>query len=323
MKSVSQTLHTVTPTVIRPLLRYYFSTAANSEALEDAFTVIRRTMTALIHHCKTADQYTPITDILLEQLSLVTSLKITEAETDMDHTGRVLNVLTVLCSVRSGSRISAKNLSTILTHLQSIPITDELHVAYLKLTVACLTAGDMALWMGAGRKVFERTWAERPKLALQITGATLELGWGGWQMIALPHVVKRSLDVLESNTEVVCVLEVLSAAQKEGKLSGVDEKWKERLRKWAIARFSKWDGSEEQVCRFTSHGYEQRLTSPGIRATIRLGPSSCNTRARSVTRRYPQAGMRSRRSTPWHGVDTWCMHVWSRSATFFGMAGES
>ena len=44
MQSVSQTLHTVTPTVIRPLLRYYFSTAANSEALEDAFTVIRRTI---------------------------------------------------------------------------------------------------------------------------------------------------------------------------------------------------------------------------------------------------------------------------------------
>ncbi|KAI0090560.1 armadillo-type protein [Irpex rosettiformis] len=246
-KSVSQTLHSITPSIIRPLLQYYFSTASNSEASEDTFTVIRRTLTALTHHCKAADQYSPITNILLEYLSRVTSSKDPDAETENDYVSRVLSILAVPCSVRSGSRIGAKNLPIILTQLQLVPMNDELHDPFLKLAVACLTAGDMGLWMGTGRKVFERAWTERPRLALQITGATLELGWGGWQMIALPHIVKRSLDLLESDKETVHVLEVLSAAQKEGKLGGLDDRWKERLQKWAISRLSKWNGAEEQV----------------------------------------------------------------------------
>jgi U3 small nucleolar RNA-associated protein 20 len=167
---------------------------------------------------------------------------------DLKRIARVMDLLTVACSVRAGSRIGIKHLATILSQLQNVPLVEDVHESFLKLSVACLIAGDMGLWMGIGRKVFERTWTERSQLALQITGGTLELGWGAWQMIALPHLIKRSLDLLEKDQSVMQVLEVLSAAQQGGKLKGVDEMWKERLRKWVFQRFRTWHGSDNQVC---------------------------------------------------------------------------
>lgn len=243
-QSVSQTLHTTTTSIMRPLLEYHFSTAAESEAFHESFTVIRRVLTALTHHCKAAEQYSPISDILQEYLALSAKSGDTEHE---DYLRRLLEVLTVPCSVRGGSRISAKHLSAILSQLLLVPLTDRLHEAYLKLSASCLTAGDMALWMGPGRKVFERAWAERPALALHLTGVLLDLGWGGWQMIALPHLVKRTLDLLEADQEVMKVLEVLNAAYRDKKLAGVDERWKARLQKWVTTRFTKWEARDSQV----------------------------------------------------------------------------
>lgn len=245
-QSVSQTLHTTTPSIIRPLLQFHLSTAPNSEASTDSFTVIRRVLTALAHHCKTAEQYSPVTDILLEYLTNVTAIEGSTSQSE-DHVGRLLEVLTVPCSVRNGSRISQKHHAVILAKLQLIPLSTDLHASHLKISTACLMAGDMALWMGPGRKIFERVWIERAGLALQLTGALLELGWGGWQMIALPHVVKRSLELLEKDDAVMKVLEMLSTAQKEGKLTAVDDRWKDRLRTWVFTRFEHWTAVEQQV----------------------------------------------------------------------------
>ena len=106
-------------------------------------------------------------------------------------------------------------------------------------------AGDMALWMGPGRKVFERAWEERPILALELTGVLSDMNWGGWRLIAQPHVSKRILVVLDTYTQQA--LETLCALQRNGRLESTDAAWRERQQAWVDARFQRWSGSDEQV----------------------------------------------------------------------------
>ncbi|KAI0820961.1 armadillo-type protein [Irpex lacteus] len=291
-KSVSQTLHTITPSVIRPLLAYHLSTAPNSEAQADSFTVIRRTFTALIHHCKSSEQFTPITDILLDHLTRSTTATTSTAnghEEAEEYVARVMEILAVVCSVRSGSRLTQAHLSSILSTLArnhqpkdaspafiAVPLTQTTHTPFLKLVVSCLTAspGDMALYMGAGRKVMERVWKERPVLGVEVCGVLGDAGWGGgrsgggwggWTVVVggAEGVLKGVLSVLEgeeSGEDVLKALELLSKAGRAGRLSsvrggsgkekgggGVSEVWKGRLGEWVKGRFGRWEGSTQQV----------------------------------------------------------------------------
>ena len=106
-------------------------------------------------------------------------------------------------------------------------------------------AGDMALWMGPGRKVFERAWEERPVLALELTGALSDMNWGGWKLIAQPHVLKRVLAALDTYTQKS--LETLCALQTKGRLESTDAAWRGQLQAWVDTRFQQWSGSNEQV----------------------------------------------------------------------------
>lgn len=267
-KSVSQTLHTTAPSLLRPLLDYHLMTASDSEAVQDSFTILRRVLTALTHHCKNAEQFLPIMEILLEHLARLTEQNSAFLDNEHERLRRLLEVLTVPCSVRSGSRLTASHISTILSQLLTLPISDTLRDAIVKLSVSCLTAGQGDL--GLGRRTLERAWKERPRVALQITGALMELGWGGWQLAALPLVVSRSMEVLEgvgSRDEEalsVQVLEVLADAYKAGKLGSIDQRWKERLSQWVQGRFAKWENTGAQVginlhAKQTCEGYRQLI----------------------------------------------------------------
>ena len=98
IQSVSQTLHTCTPSVISPLLTYYLST----EDPETTYTLIRRTLTALIHHVKNADQFSLLGDVLIQRFKATT----TENSKDDEHLRRMLEVVAVPCAVRQGSRLT-------------------------------------------------------------------------------------------------------------------------------------------------------------------------------------------------------------------------
>ena len=233
-QSVSQTLHTITPTIFAPLLRHYLT----CDDPETSFTVIRRLLTALAHHCKSAEQFSPLSDLITEQLS-------SAPKENLEPLRRLLEVIAVPCSVRQGSRMSAKHLTTLLSQFESLPLSDLLHEAVLKFATACLTAGDMALWMGPGRKVLARIW-ERPVLALELCTALSDLKWGGWKLLALPQIVKFVPDLLDSHTEKA--LELLSALQEARRLQ-VDAPWKQRLQAWFTQRLSSWTGAPEQVRR--------------------------------------------------------------------------
>ncbi|EKM53531.1 uncharacterized protein PHACADRAFT_99272, partial [Phanerochaete carnosa HHB-10118-sp] len=162
---------------------------------------------------------------------------------DSELLRRLLEVITVPCSVRQGSRMSAKHLTTLLSQFESLPLSDLLHEALLKFVAACLTAGDMALWMGPGRKVFVRIW-ERPVLALELCTVLSDLNWGGCKLLASPHVVKLVPDLLDSHTEKA--LELLSALQKEKKLQA-EASWKQRLQAWFTRQLSSWSRTPDQV----------------------------------------------------------------------------
>ncbi|CAL1711913.1 unnamed protein product [Somion occarium] len=233
-KSVSQTLHTISPTVFAPLLQYYLT----CEEPDQSFTVLRRMLTALAHHCKTSEQYSPIADIIVEELA-----KAEPAE--IERLRRLLEIATVPISVRQGSRLTAKQLSSMLSQFQKLPLSeDALHAAVLKFTVSCLTAGDMALWMGPGRKVFERIF-ERPALGLELCGVLSDLNWGGWKSLALPKVTRLLPQYLETHT--TRALELLVALNRTHKLDGVDQGWKQRIQTWVDQQFEGWKQSEEQI----------------------------------------------------------------------------
>lgn len=233
-KSVSQTLHTTTSTIFSPLLQYHLE----CDDPEQSFTVLRRTLTALCHHCKNAEQYSPLADILVDE-----AVKIDPLQTERFR--RFLEIASVPASVRQGSRLTPKSLSSLLSQFHRFPLTeDSLHVAILKFTTSCLTAGDMALWMGPGRKVFERIF-ECPILGLELCGVLSDLNWGGWKLLALPRVIKLLPSYLENHSEKS--LELLVALVRQHRLDGVDTAWKQRIETWVNGRFSEWRQTDDQV----------------------------------------------------------------------------
>ncbi|KAI0782968.1 armadillo-type protein [Abortiporus biennis] len=237
-KSVSQTLHTTTPTIFTPLLGHYLS----CDDPDISFTVLRRLLTALAHHCKTSEQYSPLSDILVKSFS---DFNISETPPLV----RLLELLTVPCSVRQGSRLTAKHLSTLVSKIPSLPLSDEVHDSLLKFSLATLMAGDMALWMGPGRKVLEYVWnSDRPLLALELSGALSDLNWGGWKLIALPHILKHSLQLLKTYPSKT--LELLCRLYSERRLEGVDSNWKRGLQNWVDERFQDWDRSQDKALEY-------------------------------------------------------------------------
>ena len=61
-QSVSQTIHTSTTSIILPLLSYYLTTPS-----EQSHTLLRRMVTTLIHHVKSAEQFAPLGDLLVKK----------------------------------------------------------------------------------------------------------------------------------------------------------------------------------------------------------------------------------------------------------------
>ncbi|PIL29525.1 hypothetical protein GSI_08333 [Ganoderma sinense ZZ0214-1] len=233
-KSVSQTLHTVTSSLVSPLVQYYL----DADSPEEAFTLVRRVLTALIHHCKGADQFSAVSDAVVKRYEEVVK------SADEERIRRILEVVTVVCSVRQGSRMSHKQLGALLSGYLTIPVKDSLHASLLKFATSVLTAGDMALWMAHARKVFDHAW-ERPLLGIELTGALSDLSWGGWKLVALPHVSAKTHKLLESHP--LETLELLAALNGEKRLGDMDIVWKQRFEAWVMKALSAWEHSEEDA----------------------------------------------------------------------------
>ncbi|KAL5498462.1 UTP20 [Sanghuangporus vaninii] len=217
-KSVAQTIHTSGPLLISSCLNYHL--AASDDELEASSKLLRRVLTALIHHCSKAEQFSVVAEPLIR--------KFVET-TDAECSKRMLELLIVLCTVRQGSRLAPKQVSTIMDATIKLSLNANLRNSILTLNTAALSASsaDLSIWMGAGRRVIEHAWSVDAQLAVSLTGSLLEVGWKGFSQFALSPFLKKCLDLLASeNTSPLLqlqILRVLAKLAKSGMLKNVDE----------------------------------------------------------------------------------------------------
>lgn len=93
---MAQSLHTAATSIYTPLIDHYL--ACENDVI--VFALIRRTLTALIHHVKSAEQFVPVADVIIKHLE--------GPILDQQKLGRILSLAAVVSSVRRGSRLSRK-----------------------------------------------------------------------------------------------------------------------------------------------------------------------------------------------------------------------
>lgn len=239
-KSVAQTIHTSGPPLIITCLEYHLTVSEGE--LDDNSKLIRRILTALVHHCSKPEQFAPVVDPIIARFGSLTEIK---------DIKRTINVLAVPCSVRQDSRLTAKQLSTVLDLTTKISYGETLRVPFLSIITAvlCASSADLSVWMGAGRRAIEHAWSVDETLAVSLTGTLLEAGWKGFNQFALPPFLKTSIGLLanlESSAHVE-TLRVLSKFAKNNLLKSVDDSWRSRLTVMVRACLEQFVVAEESV----------------------------------------------------------------------------
>ncbi|KAF6761032.1 U3 snoRNP protein Utp20 [Ephemerocybe angulata] len=231
-KSVSQTLHTATASIVSPLLAYHLKT----DNPEPTFNLIRRTLTALIHHVKNAEQFSSLGNLVVQQVKA--SIKVGEEE----QTRRAVLVATIPCSVRQGSRLTDTQKMSLFTDLEALEIKPSTHEALLPFAVSLYTSTEMAAWISQGMKFLQRAWSLASgddfhwTFVIQLNGALAELGWGGWKLVALPLLLKNT--VKEGVAMKEGTFSFLARVRRGKKLSveQTDLVWRTRVEKAARER---------------------------------------------------------------------------------------
>ncbi|KAF9449246.1 hypothetical protein P691DRAFT_667809, partial [Macrolepiota fuliginosa MF-IS2] len=264
-KSISQTLHTSTVSIFTPLLAHYVS-AENPDA---TYTLLRRSLTALVHHVKNAEQFQVSGDLLVHELTKVVN---EQDAPNAEKLRRMLEIVSIPYSVRQGSRMSQSHHTTLFALLSSLPLdSKELHPALLKFTSALFFASDTSLWLGPGLKFLQRTWSTpstapsntsptqttsttttastTTEFAIKLHAILADLNWGGWKLIALPLLLKatRKLDSMSANMDPRLVVDFLAGLCRTRKLTieEVDVVWKEGCERWIVDdRLGGWTWSD-------------------------------------------------------------------------------
>ncbi|KAI0262194.1 armadillo-type protein [Gloeopeniophorella convolvens] len=230
-KSVSQTLHTAAPTIVAPLISAHLT--SSEPAL--THTCIRRLLTALIHHCKGAEQFHPISELLIRQFA--TTAQSSESDDGTEKLDRVIELIAVVTSVRQGSRMTVDQLAAIAKQLSPLMGRSSLEKSLLHACTSILVAGDMSLWMGAGRELVQQSWTNIT-FGARLCGVLSDLSWGGWKLLEVSNVVKHVPDLLDSNAEEGLAL--LSALHRSHRLKDMPIVWQQRIEEWVLNRFGSW-----------------------------------------------------------------------------------
>ncbi|KAL5476563.1 UTP20_1 [Sanghuangporus weigelae] len=219
-QSVAQTIHTSAPLLISSYLNYHL--AASNDELEASSKLLRHILTALLHHSPKAEEFSTVAEPLTQKF-IETS--------DAESSKRMLDMLIVPCTVRQGSRMTCKLVSTIMDSTMKLPFDANLRNSLLALTIAVLNASpaDLSIWMGAGRRVTEHAWSVDAQLAVSLTGSLLEVGWKGFSQFALSPFLKKCSDLLA------------------GMLKNMDELWRSRLADWMRVWIGRFTVSEDSV----------------------------------------------------------------------------
>ena len=87
------------------LIDAHLSTA--TEESEIISRLLRRVLTALIHHCSTAEQFSPISELVIGRFMKIINEK-EKIDSNVDQLRKTLDLVVVICTVRKGSRLSRK-----------------------------------------------------------------------------------------------------------------------------------------------------------------------------------------------------------------------
>ncbi|KAG2115669.1 armadillo-type protein [Suillus cothurnatus] len=235
-KSVSQTLHTSAGSSMASLIDCHLT----SDRPEMSYTLLRRVLTALIHHCNGPEQFSIVGSLIVDRFCAVSQAD----NVNHQHLQRAMQITSVVCAVRQGSRLSSNHLTQLASRLASLPLDVPLHPEILNFASSLLTAGDMSMSTGPGRAFVARALGV-PSFGLMLCGVLAELGWGGWKLVGLPALLKATPSLLQA--EPTLTLRLLASLQHCGKLGEVDIVWKRSVDSWIQTHLSSWEISDESV----------------------------------------------------------------------------
>ncbi|KAG1818154.1 armadillo-type protein [Suillus subaureus] len=253
-KSVSQTLHTSAGSSMASLIDCHLT----SDHPELTYTLLRRVLTALIHHCNGPEHFSIVASLIVDRFCAVSQAD----DTNHQHLQRAMQITSVICAVRQGSRLScmsslflslahplnfapvANHLTQLASRLASLPLDVPLHSEILNFASSLLTAGDMSMSTGPGRAFVARALGV-PSFGLMLCGVLAELGWGGWKLVGLPALLKATSGLLQA--EPTLTLRLLASLQHSGKLGEVDIVWRRSVDSWIQIYLSNWEISDESV----------------------------------------------------------------------------
>ncbi|KAG1731833.1 armadillo-type protein [Suillus paluster] len=253
-KSISQTLHTSAGSLMATLIDCHLT----SDYPDLSYTLLRRVLTALIHHCNGSEHFSVVASLIVDRFCAVS-----QAEgANQQQLQRAMQITSVVCAVRQGSRLSrlyflflrlvhslkfspvASHLTQLASRLGSLPFDALLHPEILSFASSLLAAGDMVMTAGPGRAFVARALSV-PSFGLMLCGVLAELGWGGWKLVGLPALLKATPSLLQAEPSLT--LRLLASLQNTGKLGEVDIVFKRSVDGWIQYRLSTWEVNEESV----------------------------------------------------------------------------
>ncbi|KAG8693954.1 U3 snoRNP protein [Ceratobasidium sp. 394] len=243
----AQGIYTTATELIGPLLEAH----VEGENPGRTLLLLRRVLTALIHHSKT-ESLSGVAGVVVgrleEEMTKAKELGNSKGEgRESQDDGRLLRameVATVMCAVRKGGKLTSATVSALLALVPRIlayatpdPQVQAKCRAYI---VAALVAGDMAAWIGPGRRALDVVW-QNPAEGMRIAAILSELGWGGWKSMVLPHILRRTHETLASlPTQTLSVLAHLYSA---GQLD-VDPVWIARVGSDISTMLQNWNAED-------------------------------------------------------------------------------
>ncbi|KAJ7158771.1 armadillo-type protein [Mycena filopes] len=260
-KSVSQTLHTSAASIVLPLINYHLASPrpSSGDPTPSTYALLRRLLTALIHHVRNAEHFSAVGDVLVSKFILLAQETSPE---DLETFRRMMDLISIPAAVRNGSRLTQKHATALLAAFPSVLNTSlpsqSLHIraALLRLATALLTASpeaNPAFWMGKGREVLDMVWTAGSDgavlFAISLTGALAELGWAGWRAIGVPVLLRVSSKILsakdgseELQQKTVALIADLWRTKKLGTGDG-DVVWRNCVETWGVGKLRTMAGS--------------------------------------------------------------------------------
>ncbi|QRW12832.1 U3 snoRNP protein Utp20 [Ceratobasidium sp. AG-Ba] len=215
----AQGIYTTATNLIGPLVDLHIDGKG-----KETSRLTRRVLTALIHHSK-AESFAAVAGVVAEKLETeVARVENREVEGEK-RVIRAMEVAIVMCAVRKGGKLTCATVSTLLSLVPRMLAILKPRPETRAFIVAALVAGDMAAWIGPGRRALDAVWQD-PIEGMRIAAILSELEWGGWKSIVLPHVLRRTPGTL--TTSPTRTLSVLAHLYSAGKLA-VDPVWVARV----------------------------------------------------------------------------------------------